>query len=123
VGAVTVVLHVEASGDPTIFFRRFPMLKAASTLTIASAVAIMMSFSTVQADGMKKDAMMKKDSMAGEMKKDAMMKKDSMGSDMKKEHAMDDKMKKDDMMEKKDSMMEKKDDMMMKKDKMMGDKK
>ena len=49
-------------------------------------------------------------------KKDTMMKKNSMGSDMKKEHAMDDKMKKDEMMEKKDAIMTKK-------DKMMGDKK
>ncbi|MDA1100426.1 MAG: hypothetical protein O2967_15725 [Proteobacteria bacterium] len=81
------------------------MLKTASTLTIAAAVAMMMSLGAAQADDMKKDTMMKKDSMGGEMKSDKMMKKDSMGGAMKDKHAMDDKMKKDDMMEKKDKMM------------------
>ncbi len=81
------------------------MLKTVSTLTIAGTVAIMMSLSAAQAGEMKKDTMMKKETMAGDMKKDTMMKKDAMAGEMKKGHAMDDKMKKDDMMEKKDKMM------------------
>ena len=92
------------------------MLKTASTFTVAASLAMLIGLSAAQAGEMKKDKMMKKDDMAGEMKKDTMMKKDAMGSEMKDKHAMDDKMKKGDMMGKKD-------DMMAKKDKMMGEKK
>ena len=77
------------------------MLKTASTFTVAASLAMLIGLSAAQ---------------AGEMKKDKMMKKDAMGSEMKDKHAMDDKMKKGDMMGKKD-------DMMAKKDKMMGEKK
>ena len=92
------------------------MFKTASTLTVAASLAMLMGLSAAQAGEMKKDTMMKKETMAGEMKKDTMMKKDDMVSEMKGKHAMDDKMKKD-------GMMGKKDDMMAKKDKMMGEKK
>jgi hypothetical protein len=105
----------EAAGNPTALIRRSLMFKTASTLT-AAALAMMMGLSTAQAGEMKKDTMMKKETMAGAMKKDTMMKKDAMGSEMKEKHAMGDKMKKD-------GMMGKKDDMMAKKDKMMGEKK
>jgi hypothetical protein len=106
--ADAVALLGAASRDPTNIFRRSPVFRITYTVTIAGAVAMMMSLSTVQ---------------AGDMKKDAMMKKETISSEMKKEPGMDDNMKKGEAMGKNEKMMGKRDDMMMKKDKMAGEKK
>jgi hypothetical protein len=88
------------SGKPTKKFRRFQMFKTTSALT-AVAVTMLMGLTSVQAEEMKKDTMMKKTTMGTEMKKDAMMKKDTMKKDtMMKKATMGDDMKKDTMMKK-----------------------